>query len=148
MQKVFARNAEEEFTDTTVVASPLRHDFTGATVRDAYDHHITLLSQSSLHKDAPEQVDDGIAGARFLVVLQQEWEEDGLMLVEFDVDGDGSLGCLRINADQAVSLCLMFERGGSWMAWEDMKEWEAGVEWRSAVEGYTGSELENFGRGS
>lgn len=147
LKRVFKRNAEQEFAEVTIVPSPKRSDFTGATVRDVYDHHIHLLAQSAASQHDTAHATHSVAGGRFIVVLHEDWDENGVLLVQFDCDGEGSLGVVRIDAEQAVSVCLMFEQGGTWANWEDLKEWELGKEWRSGVEGYDGTELMRFGGG-
>ncbi|KAI9655032.1 MAG: hypothetical protein M1831_004992 [Alyxoria varia] len=130
---------------TTVVPAPVRHDFSGDTLRAIFEYHVELLELSQRHKYDEMHFSHDIAGKRFLVAASEDWEGNGLLLVEFDCDGEGSLGILRVRADQVIAVCVSFERGSAALDWEDMKEVEMFEPWKGPIPGYSGSEWERHG---
>ena len=80
---------------TTVIPAPTRHDFSGGTLPEVFEHHLDLLELSEKEKDDETHFSHDIAARRFLVAASEDSDGNGLLLVEFDCDGEGTLGILR-----------------------------------------------------
>ncbi|KAI9723124.1 MAG: hypothetical protein M1828_004372 [Chrysothrix sp. TS-e1954] len=104
------------------------------TLRLIYDHHTSLLD-SGQHD---------LAHGRFVVVPDQEWQRNGVMIVEFDCDPNraGTLGILRVPAEQAMNVISLLKESNE--DWEELKMVELSAKW-DAIEGYAGHALETKG---
>lgn len=144
LKSVIARNTTEETTSITVRQSPFQRDFSRPgqlNLHDIYEHHVAVLDYSNSVTNNPFHIAHSVAGRRFVIVPHENWTESGLLILEFDYDGEGTLGITRCLAKHAVSLCLKFERSGAWAMWRTTKRSEIRRQWGEKVPGYEDSEL-------
>lgn len=110
--------------------NPLADDFSA----DEAQH--TLLLDGGNHDIAP---------ARFIVVAHQDWEDQGVLLVEFDCDPleKGTLGVMRVDVGVLPQCLAMLQRSN--VNYSDLKASELDTKWSEPIPGYTGTDWQRRG---
>jgi len=123
-----------------VVPAPT-HDFSHParrTLRDIYDYHTSLLT---VIRSNPWN----LHATRFLVLCHNDWESNGLLLVELDTHPEirGIVGMSRVAVDMAGSSLVL--KVDSSYTFADFKVEEYARGFKEGIEGYEGSKWERLG---
>lgn len=126
-----------EDSPPAIVLAPT-HDFSHprrATIRDIYDYHTSLLT---VIRSNPWNLHP----TRFLILCHQDWECNGLLLVELDTHPEikGVVGMSRVAVDMAGSSLVLKEQESYTFA--DFKVEENARSFPEGIEGYEGSKWE------
>ena len=119
---------------------PPKYDFKGAPLKDVYDYHLSLRSQ---------RMQDPTL---FVVAQDQDYEKNGVLLVNLDTDLRCSVETCRIKASDALLAAMNIQIAN--MDWQDFKEVElplpagSAVASESASKGVSGSDSESGSHGS
>jgi hypothetical protein len=99
-------NNDDELHDA--YGLPPKHDFKGAALKDVYDYHLELGTKHSHHPTL------------FIVAQHQDFEKNGVLLVNLDTDLKCSVDTCRIKASEALTAAINLMIAN--MDWEDFKE--------------------------
>lgn len=104
-----AIEGEDENFHTTCMLAP-SYDFNGQPLMSVYEYHLELAKERKHHP------------TMFIVAHQPDYEQDGVLLVNLDVDLDCRVDTCRIKAADAASAMVNIRIAN--IDWEDFKEQE------------------------
>lgn len=87
---------------------PSKYNFTGASLKDVYDYHLQLGTDKGYHPTL------------FIVAQHEDYEKNGVLLVNLDTDMKCSVDTCRMKVSKALSAGMNLMIGN--MDWEDFKE--------------------------
>lgn len=97
--------------DTTledVACPPPKHNFSGASLRNVYDYHLTLENEWSLHPTL------------LVVAHHEDYTTHGVLLVNLDTDMQCGVDFCRVKASEAILLAVNLMIAN--IDWDDVKE--------------------------
>lgn len=106
--KALTNNDDDMFTHDYRL--PPKYDFKGAPLKDVYDYHLKLASSKTHHPTL------------FVVAYDQNYEKNGVLLVDLDIDLKCTVDTCRIKVSEALSATMNIMISN--MDFEDFKEEE------------------------
>ena len=96
---------------------PPRYDFSGYRLRDIYNYHLdrrdAARGQTELHPR------DRIDQTLFFVAYSPNYEQDGVLLVNLDIDGESSISTCPVELSHAILDAVNLQIANE--GWDDMK---------------------------
>ncbi len=86
---------------------PPKYDFMGAPLKDVYEYHLKIGSEKSLHP------------TMFIVAQYQDYQKNGVLLVNLDTDFECSVDTCRMKVSAALSAAVSLSLTNS--DWENFK---------------------------
>jgi hypothetical protein len=105
--KALSHNDDELYRH--VCALLPKHNFCDAPLKDVYDYHLQLETEKGTFNPT-----------LFIVAQYQDYEKNGVLLVNLDTDLKGTVDTCRMKASEAASAVMNLEIAN--MDWEDYKE--------------------------
>ena len=104
----FIQNDDETLENVTCL--PPKYNFTDGSLRDVYGYHLKLDKQRSLHPTL------------LIVAHHQDYEKNGVLLVNLDTDLECSVDICRLKASDAVLVAVNLMIANT--DWEEVKDEE------------------------
>ena len=101
-------------------AIPERWDFRGQRLRDVLNYHLgrdTSAAGDAAMADAEDS--GGHISPLFIVAYTSHYQQDGVLLVNLDTDGEGNVSTCPLETAEALSAAVNLSRGN--VDWEDYR---------------------------